>query len=179
MRVSCILFTMSAEPLIRPSADGDMEAMASIYAHHVLHGAASFEIAPPGAGEMGRRRAAVLKHGLPWLAAELDGRVAGYAYAGPYRPRPAYRFTVEDSVYVDPACTGRGIGGLLLSGLIALSEQAGARQMIAVIGDSGNRASIRLHERFGFRHVGVLRAVGFKFGRWVDTVLMQRALGGS
>ena len=119
----------------------------------------------------------MLARGLPWLVAEADGAVAGYAYAGPYRARPAYRFTVENSVYVAPAMAGRGLGRALLTRLLALCEAAGCRQVVAIIGDSANAASIGLHRACGFRDVGVLRAVGFKHGRWVDTVLMQRAIG--
>jgi len=155
---------------------GDAAQIAAIYAHHVLHGTGTFEIEPPDADEIDRRRSDIEQHGLPYLVAARDERVVGYAYAGLYRSRPAYSHTVEDSIYVDPAETGRGIGKLLLPALIEACEGAGRRQMIAVIGDSGNIASIRLHERFGFRDAGVLRAVGFKFGRWLDTVLMQREL---
>ena len=126
---------------------------------------------------MGRRRHDVLGRGLPYLVVEIDDDVVGYAYASPYRPRAAYGFTIEDSVYIHPEQRGRGAGALLLSRLIELCEEGPWRQMIAVIGDTANHASIRLHERFGFVQVGVLRSVGFKFGRWVDTVLMQRSLG--
>jgi L-amino acid N-acyltransferase YncA len=162
---------------VRLALDEDIPAITEIYAHHVRHGAATFEIVPPDAAEMKRRRCDVAQNGFPWLVAEIDGQLAGYAYAGPYRARPAYRFTVEDSVYLHPAYVGRGLGTILLPRLIVLCEEAGARQMVAVIGDSKNTASIRLHENFGFELTGVLRSVGFKFGRWVDTVLMQRRLG--
>ena len=151
--------------------------MQAIYAHHVLHGLATFEEVPPDAGEMARRRADVLARGLPYVVAEDGGRLLGYAYAGPYRLRSAYRFAVEDSIYLDPGALGRGIGRILLERLVADSTAAGARQMLAVIGDSGNTASIAVHARNSFRHVGTFEAVGFKFGRWVDTVLMQRPLG--
>jgi phosphinothricin acetyltransferase len=151
-------------------------AIAEIYGHHVQHGVASFEIDPPDPKEISRRRSAVLELGLPWLVAEVDGDVLGYAYATPYRPRAAYRFTVEDSIYVHPMHLGNGIGKLLLPELIRQCEQAGAKQIIAVIGDTDNPTSIKLHARFGFRHAGVLEAIGFKFGRWLDTVLMQRAV---
>ena len=151
--------------------------MQAIYAHHVLHGLATFEEVPPDAGEMARRRADVLARGLPYVVAEDGGRLLGYAYAGPYRLRSAYRFAVEDSIYLDPGALGRGIGRILLERLVADSTAAGARQMLAVIGDSGNAGSIAVHARTGFRHVGTFEAVGFKFGRWVDTVLMQRPLG--
>jgi L-amino acid N-acyltransferase YncA len=162
--------------VIRPALDRDVPEIAAIYAHYVLHALPTFELEPPDPDEIARRRAAILARGLPYLVAEIDGAVAGYAYAGPYRPRPAYRFTVEDSVYVRPEQQRKGLGRLLLAELIAQCESAGCRQMIAVIGDSANTPSIRLHEALGFRHVGVLREVGFKFERWVDTVLMQRAL---
>jgi L-amino acid N-acyltransferase YncA len=170
--------TMAGEaPLIRPSRDEDVAAIAAIYGHHVLHGLASFEEAPPDVREIARRRVDILARGLPYLVAEAEGRVMGYAYAGLYRPRPAYRFTLEDSIYIDPGRTGRGIGKLLLSELLARSADLGYRQMLAVIGGSDNWPSIRLHQRLGFNRVGMLPAVGFKFGSWVDTVLMQRALG--
>ena len=163
--------------LIRPSTEADINAIAEIYSHHVLHGTASFETEPPDASEIARRRNDILSRGLPYVVAEDSGDVIGYAYAGPYRTRPAYRFSVEDSVYIHASRAGRGTGSLLLERLIALSEEAGARQMIAIIGDSANVASVRLHEKFGFRHVGVLRCVGYKFDKWLDTVIMQRPLG--
>ncbi|HUI53552.1 MAG TPA: GNAT family N-acetyltransferase [Bryobacteraceae bacterium] len=163
--------------LVRPSTEDDLERITEIYGYHVLHSPATFEVDPPGRDVMTTRRAAILALGLPYLAAEWEGRVAGYAYAGVYRPRPAYRFTIEDSVYVDPRHGGQGCGHALLASLIERCEQGPWRQMIAVIGDSGNTASIRLHQRLGFRSVGTLLAVGFKFDRWVDTVLMQRGLG--
>jgi phosphinothricin acetyltransferase len=163
--------------VIRDSREDDMTQVHSIYSHHVLHGAASFEEEPPSVEELTRRRAEVLGRGLPYLVAEMDGQVAGYTYAMPYRSRRAYRFTLEDSVYVDHRLNRRGIGGALLAQLIARCEAGECRQMVAVIGDSNNAGSIALHERQGFRVVGTLRAVGYKFGRWVDSVLMQRALG--
>ncbi|NNM72045.1 GNAT family N-acetyltransferase [Enterovirga aerilata] len=163
--------------LIRPCEPDDVPQIASIYGHAVLTGTASFELEAPGAAEMGRRRAALLEGGYPYLVAERDGRVAGYAYAGPYRARPAYRSTVENSVYVAPARQGQGIGRELLGALLLSASVRGFRQMIAVIGDSGNLSSIRLHKAAGFTHVGVLRSVGWKHGRWLDTVLMQRPLG--
>ena len=162
--------------LVRPSTDLDIPAITEIYDHHVRHGIASFETEPPDADEMVRRRSEVIERGLPWLVAEIEGRVLGYAYAMQYRSRNAYRFTLEDSIYVHPMHVGKGIGKLLLPELIVRCQEVGARQMIAVIGDTDNPGSIRLHARFGFRHVGVLRAVGFKFERWLDTVLMQRPL---
>lgn len=162
---------------IRPASDNDLAAIVEIYAHYVRNGTVTFEIDPPGHAEIARRRAEVEAHGLPYLVAEVEGVVLGYAYAVPYRPRRAYRFTVEESIYIGPAHTRRGLGRLLLPALIEACERWGARQMVAVIGGSDNLASVRLHERFGFRHAGVLRSVGFKFGRWLDSVLMQRTLG--
>jgi L-amino acid N-acyltransferase YncA len=148
-----------------------------IYAHWVLHGLASFEEVPPDAAEMDRRRLSVQELKLPYLVAEHDGDVLGFAYAGPYRPRSGYRFTVEDSVYVAPGAHGKGIGRRLLSEVVARAEALGRLQMLAIIGDSGNAPSIGLHAALGFRQIGTMRSVGFKFGRWVDTVIMQRALG--
>lgn len=166
-----------AVPTIRDSRDADVAAIHRIYAFHVLHGLASFEEQPPRPDEMARRRDAVIAGGYPHLVAELDGEVAGYSYASAYRPRPAYRFTVENSVYVRDGMHGRGIGRALLGALIQRCEAGPWRQMIAVIGDTGNEPSIGLHAAFGFRRAGTLAAVGFKFGRWVDSVLMQRELG--
>lgn len=165
------------DTLIRDSLDEHLPAIQAIYAHHVLHGFGSFELEPPTVEEMYRRRAELLARGLPWLVAERDGGIVGYAYAGPYRPRPAYRHSLENTVYVHPQAQRRGIGGALLGALIERCERFGARQLIAVIGDSGNRPSIVLHERHGFIRAGLIRSAGFKHGRWVDTVLMQRAVG--
>jgi L-amino acid N-acyltransferase YncA len=162
---------------LREARAGDGPWLQAIYAPHVLEGFGSFKEEPPGAEEMERRRAGVQERGLPYLIAEREGQVLGFAYAGPYRPRTAYRFTVEDSVYVAREAAGQGIGRRLLAEVIARCEAMGMRQMLAVIGDSENRASIRLHERLGFRHAGVFAAVGWKRGRWLDSVLMQRALG--
>jgi L-amino acid N-acyltransferase YncA len=162
--------------LVRPSRDDDIPTITRIYAHHVLHGLASFEEVPPDAAELAARRTEVLTHGLPYLVAERAGHVVGYSYAAPYRARSAYRFTIEDSVYIDAGRVGRGIGRALLSRLIALCEEGPWRQMIAVIGDSENHASIGLHQAEAFSMIGTHPAVGFKFGRWVDSVLMQRAL---
>ncbi len=165
---------------MRPAVDADVAAIARIYAHHVLTGTASFEVTPPTIEEIRRRHREVLAHNMPYLVACLDGRdgdVMGYAYATAYRARVAYRHTVEDSVYVDPKYARHGAGRALLSGVIAACEALGYRQMVAVIGDSGNGASISLHSALGFQHAGVLPAVGRKFDRWIDTVLMQRALG--
>jgi phosphinothricin acetyltransferase len=161
----------------RPASAGDLPILREIYAGHVMNGAASFEEVPPDLAEFGRRWRHISELGLPYLVASEGDRVLGYAYAGPYRPRSAYRFTVEDSVYLDPTATGRGIGRQLLTAIIEGATAAGKRQMVAVIGDSANRASIALHARLGFTEVGAFRAVGFKFGRWLDTVLMQRMLG--
>jgi phosphinothricin acetyltransferase len=209
---------------IRPAADADMDAIAAIYAHHVLHGRASFETEPPSPAEMRRRRADVVGKRLPYLVAEQAGtavaaagaaagdvalaaagdvagavtagvaaemagamagevtrkaaaEVVGYAYAGPYRPRAAYANTVENSVYLRPDAIGRGVGRALLAALVTACEARGLRQMVAVVGDSANLASIRLHESLGFRQVGVLRDVGYKHGVWLDSVLLQRSLG--
>ena len=168
---------MTGELLVRPSRDGDVAAIAAIYGHHVLHGVASFEEVPPDEAEMSRRRAALLARDFPYFVAERAGKVVGYCYAGPYRARIGYRFSVEDSIYIDPGEVGRGIGRALLARVIERSAELGYRQMVAVIGGSETVASIRLHAALGFAHVGVLRAIGFKFGRWVDSVLMQRPLG--
>ena len=152
--------------------------MQAVYAHHVLHGLGSFELEPPSVEEMAERRRAIVGLSLPYLvAAGGDGEVVGFAYAAPYRTRPAYRSTVEDSVYVAPTAQGRGLGRALLDEVVRRCVAAGTRQMVAVIGDSGNRGSVALHAAAGFREVGVLRAVGWKHGRWVDTVIMQRELG--
>ncbi|GHD45850.1 GCN5 family N-acetyltransferase [Thalassobaculum fulvum] len=163
--------------LVRPSTPDDLPAIQAIYAHHVTHGFGSFEEVPPDVQEMAARRLAIVERGLPHLVAEADGRVLGYAYAGPYRPRPAYRYTVENSVYVAPEAVRHGVGRALLTALIEICEAGPWRQMIAVIGDRGNTASIALHAALGFHEAGHLKAVGFKLGRWVDVVIMQRALG--
>ena len=161
---------------VRDAREADMVAVQEIYAHHVLHGLASFEEKPPSTAEMIGRREAVLRLGLPYLVAEMDGRVVGYSYASSYRPRPAYRHTIEDSVYVRDGLAGHGVGRALLGMLIKRCERGPWRQMLAVIGDSANAGSIALHRSLGFETVGPLRAVGFKRGQWVDTILMQRAL---
>lgn len=162
---------------LRRACEDDLGAIRAIYAREVIEGTASFELEPPDEAEMARRFAAVAAQGLPWLAAETDGRLAGYATAGTYRPRPAYRWSVESSIYVARFARRAGIGRLLLGQLVAACAEAGARQMVAVIGDSANVPSVRLHAACGFRHVGTLEKVGFKHGRWLDTVLMQRPLG--
>ncbi len=164
-------------PSIRPAALTDIPAITRIYAHAVAQGTASFEYQPPDEAEMTRRMQALLAKDLPYFVAELDGAVAGYAYAGPYHGRPGYRFTLEDSVYIAPESQRRGIGRVLLAALIEAAEAQGFRQMIGVIGDSGNTASIALHAALGFQYVGTFKNVGFKFGRWLDSVLMQRPLG--
>ena len=161
---------------VRALSEADLPAVQAIYAHHVLQGLASFEEEPPPVEEMRARWRKVRDLGLPWLAAELDGAIVGYSYAGAYRPRAAYRFTVENSVYVRDGLAGRGIGKALLDALIVRCEAGPWRQMLAVIGDRENEASIALHRRCGFRLIGILDAVGHKHGRWVDSVLMQRAL---
>jgi L-amino acid N-acyltransferase YncA len=162
---------------IRPATTADLPFVTSIYQHAVLYGTATFELIPPDLAEMTRRFGVLMDGGFPYFVAALDGEVIGYAYAGAYRPRPAYRFTVENSVYLQPAIHRRGIGLQLLQRLIVESEARGYRQMIAVIGDSANAGSIGVHARCGFRMIGTHPDVGFKFGRWLDTVMMQRALG--
>ena len=166
-----------ADLVIRPATAEDLPAIRAIYADAVTTGCASFEIEPPDAAEMAVRLAKIRDAGLPWFVAEADGRVLGYAYAGVYRPRPAYRFTVENSVYVDAAAKGRGLGRALLAALIEATTALGYRRMLAVIGDSGNAASIGLHAALGFTPAGLLHSVGWKHGRWLDSVLMERPLG--
>jgi phosphinothricin acetyltransferase len=162
---------------IRPATLADIPAITRIYAHAVRHGTATFELEPPDEAEMTQRMKALLDGGFPYLVAENGGTLAGYAYAGLYRTRPAYRFTVEDSIYVDPNGHRRGIGRMLLARLIEEAERRGFRQMIAVIGDSAQTPSIEVHRALGFRMIGNIENVGFKFGRWLDSVLMQRDLG--
>src|ERR1700732_2227882 len=166
---------------IRPTIAADLPAITGIYEHAVLYGTATFELIPPDLAEMTRRFAALMEGGFPYFVATLDGRVVGYAYAGAYRPRPAYRFTVENSVYLEPAIHRRGIGMQLLQRLIVESEARGYRQMIAAIGDSANAGWFGVHTKCGFDMIGTHPNVGFKFGRWLDTVMMQLALseGGS
>jgi phosphinothricin acetyltransferase len=169
--------TLMPDLSIRQVQACDVAAITHIYGHSVLHGTASFEIEPPLEAEMAQRRDAVLAGGYPYFVAQRNGEVAGYAYCGPYRVRPGYWWTVEDSIYIAPEAQKQGIGRILLARLIEEAEARGFRQMIAVIGDSSQAPSIRLHESLGFRPVGMLHTVGFKFGRWIDSVLMQRALG--
>lgn len=165
--------------IIRPATEADMAAVTAIYAHHVRTSVATFELEPPDVAEMTRRYAALCDKGLPWLVAEEDGEVGGYAYAGPYRTRPAYDWTLEDSIYIRADRIGRGLGRALLAPLIERCADLGYRQMVAVIGGGpdDNPGSAALHRACGFQPVGVLNAVGWKFGRWVDSLLMQRPLG--
>lgn len=164
--------------IVRPSLESDASALAAIYGHDVLHGFGTFEEVAPSAEEMAQRRLAIVERGLPHVVAEEGGKVLGFAYAGLFRPRAAYRFTVEDSVYVAPDAHGRGVGKAMLTEVLKACEALGLRQVMAVIGDSGNAGSIGLHTSLGFRHAGVCQSVGFKHGRWVDTVWMQKALNG-
>ena len=168
---------VALNPAIRPATPADIPAITAIYGHAVKHGTATFEIEAPGEAEMCDRLRVLSDGGFPYLVAEVDGAVRGYAYAGPYRTRIAYRHTLEDSIYIAPDLHGRGIGRTLIERLLADATARGFRQMIAVIGDSGQLASIALHRAAGFGMVGTFEAVGFKFGRWLDTVLMQRPLG--
>jgi phosphinothricin acetyltransferase len=162
--------------IVRPVAPSDVAAVTRIYAHYVLHSLATFEVTPPDEAELGGRIEAVGQLGLPFLVADGGGEILGYAYGAPYRPRPAYRFTVEESVYVAPEARGRGLGRLLLGEVVDACAAAGMRQAVAVIADTGDRASVRLHERCGFSVAGRLSGVGVKHGQWLDTILMQRPL---
>jgi phosphinothricin acetyltransferase len=164
-------------PLIRPSRDEDLNAITAIYAHHVLHGTGTFEIDPPGQADMALRRADVLGKQLPWLVAEDAAVVVGFAYANWFKPRPAYRFSAEDSIYLAPGVQGRGLGLALLAELATQCERRGLRKLIAVIGDSDNAGSVAVHRAHGFTAVGVLAACGWKFGRWLDVVMMEKTLG--
>ena len=162
---------------IRDAVLADVPQIQQIYAHHVLSSTTTFEEVPPTEEEMAQRMEKVRDHGLPWLVAEHDGRILGYCYAGPYRPRPAYRYTIEDSIYLAEGETGKGIGQLLLGALLQRCEQGPWRQMIAVIAGTQNESSIILHRKLGFAHVGTQPDTGYKFGQWIDVVFMQRALG--
>jgi phosphinothricin acetyltransferase len=162
---------------IRPSIDADVEAITAIYQHHVLHGTGTFEITPPTPEDMANRRQDVLSKSLPYLVLEEDAAVIGFAYCNWFKPRPAYRFSAEDSIYLAPSVAGRGLGKLLLTELMAQAERAGIRKLIAVIGDSNNMGSIGVHKACGFKPVGVLSACGWKFERWLDVVMMERAIG--
>ncbi len=164
-------------PLIRPSCDEDIPAITAIYAHHVLHGTGTFEMDPPSEADMAARRADVLGRGLPWLVAENAGQLAGFAYCNWFKPRPAYRFSAEDSIYLAPHAKGQGLGRALLAELAVQSERVGVRKLIAVIGDSANTGSIGVHRSVGFTHVGVLQSCGWKFGKWLDVVMMEKSLG--
>ncbi|WP_019654643.1 GNAT family N-acetyltransferase [Variovorax atrisoli] len=162
---------------IRPSREEDIAAITAIYAHHVLHGTGTFETEPPSPAEMASRRADVLARNLPYLVAEEDGEVLGFAYCNWFKPRPAYRFSAEDSIYVAESARGKGLGAKLLAALSQAAEAAGVRKLIAVIGDSANAGSIGVHRSQGFTHVGVLKDCGWKFGEWRDVVLMEKVLG--
>src|SRR5580658_6147159 len=164
------------QPMIRAAGPADLEPVTAIFAHYVTTTMTTFEEVPPTAADWQRRLDDLAGRNLPFLVAEDDGAICGYAYASPWRPKPAYRHTVEDTVYISPGCTGRGLGGALLGALLAGCEQAGARQVIAVIADTGSDASAALHRRFGFTQAGRLTGVGRKQGQWIDTVLMQREL---
>lgn len=163
--------------LLRPSTPADLPAITSIYGWHVSHGTGTFELDPPPQEEMARRRDEVLARGLPWLVAERNGELAGYAYANPFRPRLAYRFALEDSIYLEPDSRRQGLGRLLLAELVSRCQALGARQMFAVIGDSANEGSLAVHRHCGFTDVGVMRSAGWKFERWLDVVILQRTLG--
>lgn len=163
--------------LIRPSRDEDIAAITAIYTHHVLHGTGTFEMDPPSESDMAGRRADVLARGLPWLIVEDDGQITGFAYCNWFKPRPAYRFSAEDSIYIAPHAKGQGLGRALLAELAIQAERAGVRKLIAVIGDSANTGSIGVHRSAGFTAVGVLASCGWKFDQWLDVVLMEKTLG--
>lgn len=164
-------------PLIRPSREEDLPAITAIYAHHVLHGTGTFETDPPSAADMATRRADVLSKGLPYLVAEEAGSIVGFAYGNWFKPRPAYRYSVEDSIYLAPGAGGKGLGRALLSELLARCESAGIRKIMAIIGDSANAGSVGLHRALGFTQVGIVASCGWKFGAWRDIVIMQKTLG--
>jgi phosphinothricin acetyltransferase len=164
-------------PLIRPSTDADIGAITRIYAHHVLHGTGTFETTPPSEADMLGRRADVLSKGLPWLVLEEAGEVQGFAYGNWFKPRPAYRFSVEDSIYLSPTVAGKGLGRALLAELLARLQAGGVRKVMAVIGDSANAGSVGVHKALGFSQVGIVTSCGWKFGRWLDIVLMEKSLG--
>lgn len=168
-------------PIVRPSRDTDIEAIARIYGHHVLHGTGTFETTPPTVEDMRGRRADVLAKGLPWLVITDsdadDGQVIGFAYGNWFKPRPAYRYSVEDSIYMAPEAAGKGLGRALLAELLAVLERSGVRKVMAVIGDSNNAGSVGLHTALGFERAGTIRSCGWKFGRWLDIVMMERSLG--
>ena len=162
---------------IRPSTESDISAIAAIYAHHVLTGTGTFETTPPSESDMQGRRADVLSKGLPYLVAEVDGEVIGFAYCNWFKPRPAYRFSAEDSIYLAPSAAGKGWGRMLLAELCQAAEKVGIRKLIAVIGDSANAGSIGVHTSVGFQNVGTVSGCGWKFERWLDIVMMEKALG--
>ena len=162
---------------IRASRDADVDAISTIYAHHVLHGTGTFETEPPAAADMAARRADVLAKNLPYLVAEQDGRVVGFAYCNWFKPRPAYRYSAEDSIYIADEARGQGLGAQLLTALVQAAEAAGVRKLIAVIGDSANAGSVGVHRKQGFSHVGVIKDCGWKFGEWRDIVLMEKVIG--
>jgi phosphinothricin acetyltransferase len=164
-------------PTIRPSRDTDLPAITAIYGHHVLHGTGTFETTPPTEADMAARRADVLAKGLPWLVAEDAGRILGYAYCQWFKPRPAYRFSAEDSIYLHPDAAGQGLGKQLLAALVTQAEATGVRKLIAVIGDSANAGSVGVHRSLGFTPVGTIASCGWKFDRWLDIVLMEKAIG--
>lgn len=164
-------------PLIRPSHDDDIPAITGIYAHHVLHGTGSFETEPPGVADMTARRADVLSKGLPYLVAEQEGKIVGFAYGNWFKPRPAYRYSVEDSIYLAPDLHRKGLGRALLAELLAQCEVAGVRKVMAVIGDSANAGSVGVHRALGFTQVGIIASCGWKFGAWRDIVIMEKAVG--
>jgi len=164
-------------PIIRPSTDADVPAFTTIYTHHVLHGTGTFEIEPPSQADMANRRAEVLSKGLPYLVMEDQGRVLGFAYCNWFKPRPAYRFSAEDSIYMAPDAAGSGYGRALLAELVGQAQRIGVRKLIAVIGDSNNAGSVGVHRSVGFTPVGVLKSCGWKFDRWLDVVLMEKSLG--
>jgi phosphinothricin acetyltransferase len=163
--------------IIRPSIDADLPAITAVYAHHVLTGTGTFEVDPPNVDDMRSRRADVLSKGLPWLVVVEDETVLGYAYCNWFKPRPAYRFSAEDSIYLSPEAAGKGLGRMLLAELMARAQRAGVRKLIAVIGDSANAGSIAVHKSAGFQDVGVLKSCGWKFDKWLDVVLMDKTLG--
>ncbi len=167
----------ATSPVIRPSVDADLATITRIYAHHVLNGTGTFETSPPSEDDMRARRADVLGKNLPWLVVEIDGQVMGFAYGNWFKPRPAYRFSVEDSIYLASEAQGKGLGKLLLGELLGQLERRGIRKVMAVIGDSANLGSVGLHRTLGFEPAGVMTSCGWKFGRWLDIVLMQKTIG--
>jgi len=164
-------------PLIRPSRDEDIPAITVIYAHHVLHGTGTFETEPPAISDMAARRADVLSRGLPYLVAEQDGEIVGFAYGNWFKPRPAYRYSVEDSIYLAPSLHRKSLGRALLAELLARCESVGIRKVMAIVGDSANAGSVGVHQALGFTRVGIIEACGWKLGAWRDIVIMQKTLG--